>query len=201
MKTKVIFTIIAISSTFLFSQEKVADKFFDNYAYIKAAELYQEAVDKGKENEHVLTRLGDCFYNNSDSEQAAIWYKKALEEYSSDVSAEHIYKYIQTQRSLKNYEEADKWLEVFKEKQNDDSRSRKANDNNLYLFEKLASTAGTSVKVENLSINSKFSDFGSFINGNTIYFASARDTKNEIYKWNDEPYLDLYQGTISKNRW
>jgi outer membrane protein OmpA-like peptidoglycan-associated protein/TPR repeat protein len=198
MKTKVIFTLIALSSTFLFSQEQVADKFFDNYAYIKAAELYQEAVDKGKENEHVLTRLGDCYYNNSESEQAAIWYKKALEEYPSDVSSEHIYKYIQTQRSLKNYEEADKWLEKFKEKQTDDSRSRKANDNNLGQYEKLASTVGTSVKVDNLEINSNFSDFGSFINGNTMYFASARDTKNEIYKWNDEPYLDLYQGTISK---
>ncbi|GGG49906.1 OmpA family protein [Bizionia arctica] len=196
MKTKVILTIIALSSTFLFSQEKVADKFFDNYAYLKAAELYQDAVDKGKENEHVLTRLGDCYYNNSDSEQAAIWYGKALAKYS-DVSAEHIYKYIQTQRSLKNYEEADKWLEKFKEKQDGDSRGKKVKENNLYLYEKLASTAGTSVKLENLLMNSGYSDFGSFVNANTIYFASARDIQNDIYKWNDEPFLDLYQGTIS----
>ena len=83
MKTKVIFTIIALSSTFLFSQKKVADKFFDNFAYLKAAELYQEAVAKGDSSEHVLTRLGDCYYNNSNTEQASVWYEKALNKYKN----------------------------------------------------------------------------------------------------------------------
>ena len=196
MKTKVIFTIIALSSTFLFSQEKVADKFFDNFAYLKAAELYQEAVDKGEDNVHVLTRLGDCYYNNSDSEQAAIWYAKALEK-DKDVSPEHIYKYIQTQRSLGKFEEADKWLAKFKEMQNNDSRVKNVKENNLHLYEKLASTRGIYVEVNNLSINSNYSDFGSFIHENTIYFASSRDTGNDIYKWNNEPFLDLYQGEIT----
>src|SRR5690606_34173925 len=196
MKTRVIFTLIALTSAFIFSQEKVADKFFDNYAYLKAAELYKEAVDKGKDSKHVLTRLGDCYYNNSDSEQAAVWYGKALEKYS-DVEPEYIYKYIQTQRSLKNYEVADTWLETFKAKQNNDSRAKKGNENNLHLYEKLASTKGTLVNVNNLPINSNYSDYGAFIHENTIYFASSRNTDNKIYKWNNEPYLDLYQGTIS----
>jgi outer membrane protein OmpA-like peptidoglycan-associated protein len=196
MKTKVIFTIIALSSTFLFSQEKVADKFFDNYAYLKAAELYQEAVENGEDNVHVLTRLGDCYYNNSDSEQAAIWYAKALEK-NKDISPEFIYKYIQTQRSLGNYEEADIWFSKFKDLQNDDSRTKNANTNNLSLYEKLASTKGLYVDVDNVSINSNYSDFGSTIHENTIYFASSRDTENDIYKWNNEPFLDLYQGEIS----
>ncbi len=196
MKTKVIFTIIALSSTFLFSQEKVADKFFDNFAYLKAAELYQEAVDKGEDNVHVLTRLGDCYYNNSDSEQAAVWYAKALEK-NKDVSPEHIYKYIQTQRSLGKYEEADKWLVKFKELQNNDSRVKNVKESNLHLYEKLASTQGVYVKVNNLPINSNYSDFGSVVHDSTIYFASSRNTKKDIYKWNDEPFLDLYQGQIT----
>ena len=82
MKTKVIFTIIALSCTFLFSQSKVGDKFFENYAYLKAAELYESAVKKGDSSEHVLTRLGDCYYNNSNSEQAAIWYGEAVNKYT-----------------------------------------------------------------------------------------------------------------------
>jgi len=196
MKTKVIFTIIALSSTFLFSQEKVADKFFDNFAYLKAAELYQEAVDKGEDNVHVLTRLGDCYYNNSDSEQAAVWYAKALEK-NKDVSPEHIYKYIQTQRSLGKYEEADNWLVKFKELQNNDSRVKNVKESNLHLYEKLASTQGVYVKVNNLPINSNYSDFGSVVHDSTIYFASSRNTKKDIYKWNDEPFLDLYQGQIT----
>lgn len=196
MKTKVILTIIALSTSFLFSQEKVADKFFENYAYLKAAELYKEAANKGNDSEHVLTRLGDCYYNNSDSEQAAEWYSKALEKYS-DINPEYIYKYIQTQRSLGNYEESDKWLVKFKEIQDDDRRVAELNASNISLYKELESTTGIFVETENLDINSNYSDFGAYIHDGKIYFSSSRDTDNDIYKWNKEPYLDIYQGSIT----
>lgn len=195
MKTKVIFTVIALCSTLLFSQKKVADKFFDNFAYLKAAELYEEAVKKGDSSEHVLTRLGDCYYNNSKSELAAKWYDKALNRYS-DVGPEYIYKYIQTQRSLGNYEEADKWLVKFKEIQNDDSRAEDLKTSNIAIYEELESTKGLEVTIENLPFNSSYSDFGSFIQDGILYFASGRNTENDIYKWNGEPFLDIYQSTI-----
>ena len=78
MKTKFIIVIFALSSSFMFAKKKLADKFFDNFAYVKAAELYEEAVKKGDSSEHVLTRLGDSYYNNSNSEKAAIWYRGFL---------------------------------------------------------------------------------------------------------------------------
>ena len=65
MKTKLFIFIFALSSTFMVAQKKLADKFFGNFAYVKATELYEEAVKKGDSSEHVLTRLGDCYYNNS----------------------------------------------------------------------------------------------------------------------------------------
>ena len=198
MKTKVIFSIIVLSTALLFAQEKVADKFFDNYAYLRAAELYQEAAEKGKETEHVLTRLGDCYYNNSDSKQAAIWYAKALEMYS-DINPEYIYKYIQTQRSLANYQEADKWLVKFKEILNDDSRTQDLAASNINIYQELESTEGIFVEVQNLEINTNYSDFGSFIHQDKLYFASSRNTENDIYKWNNEPYLDLFQADVSIN--
>lgn len=196
MKTKVIFAIIALSSTILFSQTKVGDKFFENYAYLKAADLYQEAVKKGDSSEHVLTRLGDCFYNNSNSEQAALWYKLALNKYD-DVNPEYIYKYIQTQRSLGNYEEANNWLAKFKEIQSSDSRVADLNLSNLNIYEELESTTGIFVETENLESNSSYADFGGFVHEGVLYFSSSRNTENEIYKWNGEPYLDLYKGNIS----
>ena len=49
------------------------NKFFENFAYIKASELYEDAVKNGDDSVHVLTRLGDCYYNNSNSEKAAIF--------------------------------------------------------------------------------------------------------------------------------
>ncbi|WP_417196334.1 OmpA family protein [Bizionia sp.] len=197
MKTKIIFTFIALSSTFLFSQKRVADIFFENYSYVKAAELYEETVRKGDSSEHVLTRLGDCYYNNSDTESAAIWYKLALNKYKK-VNPEYIYKYIQTQRSLSNYEEADTWLAKFKDIQNDDRRADDLDGSNIALYESLESLKGVEVKVKNLDINSKYSDFGAFVYNNNMYFASARNTENDIYKWNNEPYLDIYSAEVSQ---
>ena len=46
MKTKLFLIIIVLSGTFSFAQTKVADKFFENFAYIKASELYEDAVKK-----------------------------------------------------------------------------------------------------------------------------------------------------------
>ncbi|GGH48152.1 membrane protein [Mangrovimonas yunxiaonensis] len=194
MRTKVILTILALSSSLIFSQEKVADKFFEKYAYLKAAELYQEAYNKGKDSEHVLTRLGDCYYNNSNPEEAAKWYKMALDKYHK-IGPEYLYKYIQTQRSLGHYEQADEWLVKFKEIQSDDSRVEELDGSNLHLYNELASVQGVNVDITNLPINSKYADYGSLMLGNTLYFSSSRNTDNEIYKWNGEPHLDLYQAT------
>ena len=60
MKTRLLVITLIISSSFSFSQTKLADKFFDNFSYEKAIELYEKALEKGDNSEHVLTRLGDA---------------------------------------------------------------------------------------------------------------------------------------------
>lgn len=181
------------------AQRKLADKFFENFSYIKASELYEEAVKKGDSSEHVLTRLGDCYYNNSKTKEAALWYGKALKKYD-DVNPEFIYKYIQTQRSLDNYEEANLWLEKFRDIQNNDSRGKEYNKNNVEIIKELEETDDeVIVDVVNLPFNSEYSDFGSFIYNNELYFASARNTdEKKKYGWNEEPFLDLYQVTVKE---
>ena len=139
MKTKLIFTILALTSTFIFAQKKVADKFFKNYAYVKASDLYQEAVKKGDSSAHVLTRLGDCYYNNSDSEKAATWYSEAVKRYD-DIDPIYYYKYAQSLRSLGQYEDAVIYLEKFNEVQNDEDRIDGTDFTNIALYEKLNST-------------------------------------------------------------
>ncbi len=200
MKAKLLIFICALSSTFMVAQEKLADKFFENYSYVKATELYKEVVHKGDSSEHVLTRLGDCYYNNSEVEKAALWYGKALKKYD-DVNPEYIFKYIQTQRSLGNYEEADKWLNKFKAIQSGDSRTKYYDQNNIAKYEALASTENNDiiVTVENMPFNSENSDFGSYIHDGILYFASARNKEiKKVYGWNDEPFLDLYEISVNE---
>ena len=203
MKTKVLLIILVLFGTFSFAQRKVADKFFNRFAYIKATELYKDAVKKGNDSEHVLTRLGDCYYFNSKSEAASEWYGKAVNKYPN-IDPEYIYKYIQTLRSIGNYEKANEWIQKFKELQVD---NKKAQDFVLIdeeVYKRLASTDGVYIATTNLSINTEQSEFGGFEHNGKFYFSAARNTLgnslSEVYVWNEEPFLDLYQSDVTTTK-
>jgi len=203
MKTKVILIlIIALSNSLLFSQEKVADKYFRDYAYIKAAQLYENAVKKGNDSEHVLTRLGDCYYNNSNSEKAVLWYGKAVEKYK-DINPEYIYKYIQTLRSTGDYKTANQWMVTFKELQGSDKYVDDFEIMKLDKYEELSSTQGIYVDFTPLENNTEYSEFGGYVHDGKYYFAStkiAKDAKKtKVYKWNEQPYLNIYVADISED--
>ncbi|TJY34026.1 OmpA family protein [Pontimicrobium aquaticum] len=191
MKTKVLLIILLVSSSLTFAQSKLADKFFKNFAYVRASELYEEAVANGDDSEHVLTRLGDCYYNNSNATKASTWYKRALDKYPN-INPEYIYKYSQVQRSLGNYQEAENWLQTFKNRQNEDSRTEFILGD-IKIYDELSSMEKVYIEVTNLDINTKYSDFGSFEHNGQLFFASSRNTSSKLYDWNEEPFLDLYQ--------
>lgn len=200
MKKLLLLIILVLTSTFGFAQTKVADKFFDNYAYIKASELYEDAIKNGDDSVHVLTRLGDCYYNNSNSEKAALWYKKALDKNVDEVNSEHVYKYIQTQRSLGNYQEAEAWLDTFKARQTDDSRVE-SEITNLSVYDELSSMDKVYIDVVNLDLNTEYSDFGGYEYNGRMFFASARSadgTGNKVYSWNEQPFLDIFETTVKE---
>lgn len=198
MKIKIVTLIFILCSSLSFAQTKLADKFFDNFGYVKAIELYEKVVEKGKEDAHVLTRLGDAYYNNSNSEKAAYWYQKALDKYAN-IEAEYIYKYIQSLRSIGNYKEAAVWFKKLSEAQQGDSRLKGYNPDDVGVFDKLTSkNEDLVVTLENLSFNTEYSDFGSFLQDSTLYFASARGNGKKVYNWNKEPFLDIFQIQVKK---
>ena len=198
MKIKFLTFIFILSSSLTFSQTKLADKFFDNFGYVKAIELYEKVVEKGKEDAHVLTRLGDAYYNNSNSEKAVYWYEKALSKYSN-IEAEYIYKYIQSLRSIGNYEEADVWFKKLSQAQQGDSRLKGYDPDDVGVFDKLTSkNEDLVVTLENLPFNTENSDFGSYVKDSILYFASSRGNGKKVYNWNKEPFLDIFQIAIKQ---
>jgi len=201
MKAKLTLLIIALGSSFMFAQKqevRLADKFFKDYAYLKASEFYANAVKLGDNSMHVLTRLGDCYYNNSNADKSANWYAEAIKLYESELEPEYIYKYSQALKSQGNYEEAIVWLEKYRALNPEDNRIAGLDYDNLELYMKLADDDKIYVSTEDLPINSKYADFGAYENNGKLIFSSARDGKNNIYKWNEEPFLDIYETTVSE---
>lgn len=197
MKTVIKFNLLlallfVISSSY--AQKRLANRFFKSFDYVKASELYEKAAKRGDSSLHVLTRAGDCYWFNSDPVNASIWYKSAIERYQ-EIAPKYVYRYIQTQLSQEAFDEVAKWRGIYQERYS-------SNADYLPLgssaeLEDLVSTQGKYIRLENLAINSKYSDFGGYEHKGAFYFASARRKTGELYGWNEQPYLDLYKSNMT----
>ena len=183
------------------AQTKVADNFFRDFNYDNAAELYKDALKKEDSTEHILSRLGDCYFNISKVEEASFWYKKAIDKYPN-IDSDYIYKYIQTLRAQKKYEEANNFVKIFNSKNKNDKRIKDIDNFNLETYSKLSDTKKVYVDIENLPLNTQYSDFGSFEQNNKLYFYSTwvKDSitnERDLYELNNEPFLNIFETEIS----
>ncbi|AXO79090.1 hypothetical protein DZC78_01395 [Olleya aquimaris] len=201
MKLKItLYFFIFFFVQFTIAQTKVADNFFRDYAYEKAAELYKEALKKEDSTEHILTRIGDSYFNTSRVDKAEFWYKKAIDKYPK-INSEYIYKYVQTLRSQKKYDLANDYLRTFNESNKRDKRIKDIDNFNIENYNQLTNTEKVYVDIQNLPLNTAYSDFGGYENNNTLYLYSTwvKDSitnKKELYEWNNEPFLNIFQSEI-----
>ncbi len=196
MKRVLLIYFLCIVNLAVFSQRKyAADRYFNEYAYKKSAELYRVLYEKGDDSKLVISRLGDSHYYNTESEEAEKWYALLMDKYKSEVSPEYFFRYAQALKSNGKIEESDIWLRKLSEVKGEDSRGLKLKKNKNYFVE-YSNRKKTFVNVNNLSINTEYSDFGGFIYGDKLYYASTKPegTKfdKKIYKWNDQPFLNIY---------
>lgn len=201
MKLNFTYLILLFVCQFSIAQTKVADNFFRDFNYDNAAELYKEALKKEDSTEHILSRLGDCYFNISKVKEAAFWYKKAIDKYPN-INSDYVYKYIQTLRAQKKYEEAIEFVKIFNKNNKKDRRIKDIEKFNLDTYSELSSTEKVYVKIENLPLNTKYSDFGSFEKDNKLYFYSTwvKDSitnEKELYELNNEPYLNIFESEIT----
>ncbi len=193
---RVLFIYLFIVSISGYSQRRyAADRYFKEFAYKKAAELYKILYDKGDDSQLVISRLGDSHYYNTESLEAERWYKLLMERYENEVHPEYMFRYAQVLKSNGKVKESDLWLEKLKQTKQEDSRALALKDNRDY-FAEYSNKKKTFVNVNNLSINTKYSDFGGFIYDSKLYYASTKPegTKydKKIYRWNNQPFLNIY---------
>lgn len=168
---------------------KRANHLFEKRAYLDAAALYANEEYKTKE---VYEKLGDCYYYNNNMKEASKWYKMLIKMYEDTVDSNYYYRYAEALKGVQNFEEADKWLQKYKEKENITASNQTST---LSFFDNLNLTIKRPYIVNNVNINSKGSDFGLVKLGDKVIFSSTRND-GKLYSWNKQPYLDLFEGTI-----
>ena len=187
--------------TIVFGQRKyTADLYFKEFAYVKSAELYKKIYQKGDSTKLVLERLGDSYYFNSNTKESEIWYQKLFENHLKDsISAVYYFRYAQSLKSNESYQKSDEWMLKLKEMNTQDSRVKSFENNTGYLSD-YKNKKTEFIKIHNLSINSKYSDYGAYFNDSTLVFSSTRPrlntSKSKIYQWNKQPFYNIYSSDL-----
>jgi len=208
---KNIFTLITLTFLSIVSinaQDKStrkADKQFSRFEFVKAADSYEKLVNNGKSSDYVVSQLAECYYNIYNTVEAEKWYATLVDE-TKDTNI--IYKYSQMLKANGKYEQSNKWMAKFAELRPADNKATAYMKDPNYLPKIISK--GKRFNVQNLDINSEYSDFGGSLNNNKLYITSSRNTVGLFdlgrwltqrinYGWNNEPYLDIYSFDISES--
>ncbi len=166
---------------------KKANKLFSLKAYSEAAELYESS---SKLTQEALQNLGDCYYYNSEMDEASETYTHLIKKYGMIKDNEALFRYGQALKGVKNYERSDIVLgNYFGEDRDTDAFIDYITKNTPHVF-----------NLMDLKSDENHNDFGiSFYGDNKVAFASDRNVEQPIYSWTNKPYLDLYSATINES--
>jgi len=181
---------------------KRAEEYFDKMWYAEAAKLYEQVLSKGEKSYSydVLKKAGDAHYFNTDMENAYKWYHMLYERYESEINSDYLFKYAHSLKGIGNYKRSKRLLKLYNKKLADEKIELNTEHNEIVLDGLLRMEK--KFDVNNLNINSKYSEFSPmYYNGDKVVFASAKDSSifnTRRYKWNNQPYLDLFVAKVNK---
>jgi outer membrane protein OmpA-like peptidoglycan-associated protein/tetratricopeptide (TPR) repeat protein len=198
--------IYSIFLSFLFfntnAQETVlsrADRYYNKYAYIDAIAIYEKLAEAGYREDKIFQRLGNAYYFNAELTKALKWYNE-LFLLNNQQDPEYYYRYVQTLKSVGDYSEADKMLDIFNEKIKTDSRGVLFENNKNYL-EQIKLNSGR-FEIADAGINSTESDYGTTMLDGKLVFASARDTarlSKNTFRWTNRSFTNLYTAVVKSD--
>ncbi|APY11244.1 hypothetical protein BWZ22_08310 [Seonamhaeicola sp. S2-3] len=165
---------------------KRANKLFEMRAYTQAAETYETKA----RTQEVLQNLADSYYYNTSLEKAIETYRELFVKYGDSIDIEYHFRFAQALKGVKDYKEADKHLSKYYNKP----------VNTLEFIEANKKITPHNFELKQIENEGSRNDFGlSFYRDNKVVFASARNTENPSYSWNELPYLDLYTATLTNS--
>jgi len=183
---------------------KKADSYFNKLWYAEAAELYEQALRKEKNNsDKIIQKAAEAHYFNTNMEKAYEYYNQLYEKQGKNLSVQNTFRYSHALKGTGKYARAKRLMRLYNKKMSKgegEIADERATPSEMVLDNILA--ANPEYEIKNLSINTEYSDFSPmFLDSTQIVFASAKDSsflKTRKYKWNDQPYLDLYSAKINE---
>jgi len=192
---------ILIYALFIFSivgygqnKYKNADKSFESLWYIQAAQQYESHINKGDTSQEVLQKIGDAYYFNTDMVNANKWYSLLFSKYENTLTPKYAFRYIHSLEGIGNYTLAKGLMKIYGEKLKDRGFKVDQLKENDATLDKIL-TKQPEFYISHLDMNTKVADFGAAYYKDKIVFASSRDSidlQTRIYKWNEQPFLNLY---------
>lgn len=185
---------------------KRADEYFNKMWYAEAAKMYEMALDKNEDNYsfEILQKVGDAHYFNTNMEQAYKWYDLLYEKYGDAFSANNLFKYAHALKGNGKYGRSKRLMRLYNKKviaEGTVQRDIEIQREEVVLDAILNSQPKFEVK--NVGINTEYSEFSAmYQNEEDIVYASAKDSSvfsTRRYKWDNQPYLDLYTAKLNKS--
>ncbi len=200
-KNYILVCLALMLSLSVFSQQgkqKRADTLFNKFSFVKAAKVYRELIEKNYNKDYATRQLADCYSFLRDPRNATRYYKSVVKQ--ENVPVEYYYKYAQSLRGMKKYDESQIWLKRFKDSGGVVNANDFSKDINF-----ITSVFGAKQQyfLDRVRFNSKYSDFGAFEHNGNVYFTSARDEGaaiKRLYGWNEQPFLDVYVAEVGSKR-
>jgi len=174
---------------------KLADKSFDEFAYVEAIGLYEYAYKKDTTDNYIVRRLADANRNIGNTEEVERWLKKLIDRHTEE--PEDIFNYSQSLKSNGKYLLAEQWLKEYSDLRPEDGRVNI--QVSLLEYIQFLMRDSTNYEILNTAINTPGSDMGSaFYKDRLIFSSTSMNAKGGVkYNWNELPYLDMYSAKIN----
>ena len=183
---------------------KKSEKEYNRWAYADAMEISEKIVKRGYVNQELLEHLGDTYYFNGRYGDAAPYYERLFTEFSDgEIASEYYYRYAQSLQHTGRETEAKAYYRTFTEKAGGSTRIAEVRKSESELQKQITANSGRYNRVENLGLNTEFSDYGSYVHDGTLYFSSARDTgslSKRVHTWTGAAFTSLYDYNLDAEK-